>query len=259
MFFSLPYEYTPCGMYSVGHLLLFLVTALCVAAGLYLARHFDEARVRRTVRVVTALLWGLEVAKILFVLLVTKSTNPNDFVPLYYCSLILYAGLLSSLGRGVWQKIGDSFIATGGIVGGACFLVVPNTSLPRYPAVHFIAFHSFILHGLMVYLGLLLLMRGVYRIVLRDIRYCAGLVSTMCLLAYLFNLVWDRLCPDRAWANLMFMSKDFPGTPVSILYRLTGPLFPIFMWLIQAFLPYLFFVGLQRLFDYVRAKKQQQI
>lgn len=252
MFFAKPYEYEPCGMYSIGHLVLFLLTALAIAGGLYASRHMDEARVRRTVRIVTVLLWVLEVAKILFVLIVTESRNPNDFLPLYYCSLILYAGAISSLGRGLWRALGDAFIATGGLFGGACFLIVPNTSLPRYPMLHFISLHSFLLHGLMVYLGLLLLMRGVYRIRLREIVYPAGIVSVMCVLAYTFNTVYNHTHPQSPTANLMFMSLDFPGTPVSLLYHITGPVFPIAMWLIQAFGPFLLLCGMQALVRYFR-------
>ena len=247
MFFAKPYEYEPCGMYTVGHFALLLVTLIAVGVGLYAMRRADEARVRRTVRIVTVLLWVLELWKIAFVLLVTGSRNPNDFLPFYYCSLILYAGALSSLGKGAWQKLGDSFVATGGLFGGACFLLMPNTSLPRYPTFHFISFHSFLLHGLMVFLGLLLLLRGIYRIRLREIAYPAQLVSVMCALAYTFNTVYNRLHPEDPSANLMFMSLDFPGTPVALLYRITGPAFPIAMWLLQAFGPYLLLCGIAAL------------
>ena len=90
----------------------------------------------------------------------------------------------------------------------------------------------------MVYLGLLLLMRGVYRLQFKDIRYCAALVSIMCLLALIFNTVYDSLS-GYAIANLMFISKDFPGTPITVLYRLCGRFFTPFMWLVQAFGPFL--------------------
>lgn len=237
MFFSLPNEYEPAGLFSVWHFLLLAVTAALVAIALYCSRHMSDRAVRRTVRVATGVLWGLEIAKILFVLLVTGSTNPNDFIPLYYCSLILYAGVFSSCFGGLLRRVGDCFIATGGLVGGVVFLLLPTTSLPRYPAFHFISWHSFLLHGLMVYLGLLLLMRGIYRLQFKDIRYCAALVSVMCLLALIFNTVYDS-ASGQAIANLMFISKDFPGTPIAVLYRLCGRFFPLFMWLSQAFGPF---------------------
>ena len=256
MFFCKPYEFEPCGLFGLEHWLMLVVTALLIAGGLYLSRQMTEQQVRRTVRIVTCGLWGLEVAKIFFVLLVTGSRNPNDFIPLYYCSLILYAGLFSSVGKGWLQRLGDVFISTGGIVGGLCFLIVPNTSLPRYPAFHFISFHSFLLHGLMVFLGLLLLIRGVCRLSLKDIFYCAGLISTMCVLALSFNLIWDTTHPGAA-ANLMFMSQNFTGTPIALLYKWTGgpPIFSICMWLIQAFVPYLAVFGVYQLVLHIMAQR----
>lgn len=255
MFFCKPYELEPCGLFTVGHLVLLLVTACFVGMGLWFSRRMTQTRVRLVIRISTAVLWILELSKILFVLLVTDSTNPNDFIPLYYCSLILYAGVFSSVGRGILGKIGDVFIATGGLVGGVCFLFFPNTSLPRYPMFHFISFHSFLLHGLMVYLGLLLLMR-LYRPQIKDLKFCAVLVSVMCALSLAFNMIWDGTHPAGPAANLMFMSHDFPGTPVTLLYHWTGPFFPLFMWLIQAFLPFLGVFGLYRLFVYLKHKKQ---
>lgn len=237
MFFSLPYEYTPCGLFGLGHALLFCMTALLIAGGLYAARGWDARAVRRMVRVVTALLWVLEIGKILFVLFKTGSRNPNDFIPLYYCSLVLYEGLFSSVGKGHLRRLGDVFLATGGLIGGACFLICPDTSLPRYPVFHFISFHSFLLHGLMVFLGLLLLLRGVVRLRPADVGYCAGLVSAMCAAALAYNNIYSAVTGTDT-ANLMFMSRDFPGTPVHLLYALTGRAFPVAMWLLQAFVPY---------------------
>ena len=242
MFFSLPYQYPPAGLFSRWHLLLLSVTACLIAAGLWLSRNMMPMAVRRTVRIVTACLWGLELVKILFVLFVTGSKNPNEFVPLYYCSITLYAGLLSSLGSPLLMRVGDAFIAMGGIVGGAVFLLMPTTSLPQYPAFHFISWHSFLLHGTMVYLGLLLLVRRVYCPRLGDIRYVAGLTGAIAAIAWLFNTVYNHIARDPV-ANLMFISRDFAGTPISILYRLCGRFFTPVMCLGQAFLPFFLMYG----------------
>ena len=242
MFFSLPHSYPPAGLFSRWHLLLLWVSVCLVAAGLYLSRNMTAAAVRRTVRITTACLWGLELAKILFVLFVTGSKNPNEFVPLYYCSITLYAGLLSSLGSPLLMRVGDAFIAMGGIVGGVVFLLMPTTSLPQYPAFHFISWHSFLLHGTMVYLGLLLLVRRVYCPRLGDIRCVAGLTGAIAALALLFNTVYNHMASDPV-ANLMFVSRDFAGTPISILYRLCGRFFTPVMCLGQAFLPFFITYG----------------
>jgi len=260
MFFAKLGEYEPCGMFSTGHFILLAITAVLIGLGLFFCRRTGVKTIRLIIRIITAVLWALEIAKILFVLLVTNAggpPDPNNFVPLYYCSLILYAGLLSSLGRGWVQRLGDVFIATGGIIGGACFLIVPNTSLRLYPMFHFLSFHSFLLHGLMVFLGILLLVRGVCKLRMKDLTYCAGLISVMCVLAVSFNEIWNRTHPG-ACANLMFMSHDFPNTPVALLYKWTSgpPLFSIMMWLIQAFIPFLAVFGVYRLVTYVVARKK---
>ncbi len=244
-FFARVGVYPPAGLFGTGHLLLLCFTVCMIALGLVAMKGADERAVRRVVRVCTCLLWALEAAKIAFVLCVNKTLDPNEFVPLYYCSITLYAGALSSLGHGMLRRLGDVFLATGGVVGGAVFLLSPLTSLTKYPAWHFISWHSFVLHGLMVFLGFLLLLRRVYVPLWRDILYHAGLVSAVCFAASLFNALYDRTHPDDPLANLMFISKDFPDTPISLVYHLCGPLYPTVVWLGQAFLPFLTVCGIR--------------
>lgn len=237
-FFSMPNQYPSAGIFSFSHLLLLAVTLCLTALALYASRGMCALSVRRTVRAVTVGLWILEAAKIAFVLCVIGSRNPNEFVPLYYCSIILYAGFLGSLEHPLWRRVGDAFMVMGGIVGGAIFLIFPTTSLPQYPMFHFISWHSFLLHGAMVYLGLLLLMSGVYREKMSDLLPVSLLIGGVCAVAFLFNTVYNRLAAEPV-ANLMFISRDFQGTPLSLIYRLCGRFFTPVMWLGQSFLPFL--------------------
>ena len=238
MFFCVPYAYPPAGLFGKGHFLLLIASLFLLAGALYLSRRLTEAGVRRVVRLVTLCLWVLELFKIVFVLFRVGSRNPNDFVPLYYCSLILYAGLFSSLGKGRWRHAGDCFVATAGLVGGAVFLLFPTSTLLQYPALHVLSIHSFLLHTLMVYLGVLLLMRGVFRPVLGDIVYPAAFITLTSALALACNAAWDAAL-GKPIANLMFLSKNTPGTPLELIWELTGSFYTPFMWLAQAFLPFL--------------------
>lgn len=237
-FFCSPWELPPAGLWSWGHVILLLLTLLTLGSALYASRAMREGTVRRVIRISTCFLWVAEVGKILFVLLVTGSRNPNDFVPLYYCSLVLYAGLFSSLSRGRMRAFGDCFLATGSVVGGAVFLLFPTSTLLQYPAWHVLSLHSFLLHGLMVYLGLLLLLRGVYRPVIRDLWMPAVTVGVSCVLALAFNACYNRAV-GAPIANLMFISQNTPGTPLELVYRLTGPLFTPVMCLSQMLGPFL--------------------
>ena len=245
MFFALPNEGEAAGLFTPAHFLLLFFTALGIALALYASRSFGARAVRKAVLILTLLLCILEVCKLFFVLVITKSTNPNEYMPLYYCSLALPAGLMSARGRGRVRRMGDAFLATGGLVGGLVFLVFPTTALLRYPALHFISWHSFFLHGLMVYLGLLLLWRGTYRVCFSHVKYVAFLVSVMCALALAFNLLYDRFSGTKV-ANLMFLSKDFPGTPLSVFYHALGVFYTPVVWLSQAFLPFLLVWGVKK-------------
>ena len=111
-----------------------------------------------------------------------------------------------------------------------CFLICPNTSLSTYPIFHYISIQSFILHGAMIYLGLLVNITGYVKIEAKDIIYYAGLMLLVSVIAYVFN--------KCTGSNLMFISKDFPGTPIHILYDLSGSWFTFWMIALQATIPF---------------------
>ena len=117
-------------------------------------------------------------------------------------------------------------------MGGVCFLLMPLTSLPNYPAIHFITFHSILLHTVMVFMGLALLITGSVRLCLCDIIPYGIIVLAVCAAALAVNI--------PCGSNLMFISRNFPGTPIELIYKACpGILFPIVMCLGQATLPFL--------------------
>lgn len=240
-FFAPPECCDAAGLFGIAHLLLLLLTAAAVAVALVLSRSMCVGRVRRLLRYAFVFFLVAEGVKLAVVWGVFRLRSPNE-LPLYFCSLVLYATPLAAFGRSVWQRAGDAFLAFGGLVGGAVYLVFPTTSLLRYPAWHFISFHGFLWHGVMLYLALLLLWRGGYIPEHGDLRYFAASVSVGCAVAFVFNTVYNCFVSDPV-ANLMFLSKDFPGTPLSLIYRLCGPFFTPVMWLVQATGPFLLGFG----------------
>ena len=239
MFFALPDTLPPAGLFTAAHGILLLLAVVGIALGLFASRRITEKTARRAVLWLTALLITLELCKIAFALFRLKTRNPNEFIPLYFCSITLAAGLFSGAARGTLRRCGDLFLATGGIVGGTVFLIVPATSLPRYPAWHFLSLYSFLLHGAMVYMGVLLLWRGFCRLRWRDLHLAAWPILFTGIAALIFNLT-HQLLTGQDVANLMFLTRDFPGTPLSDLYRLLPrPLFTLTILLAQAFGPFL--------------------
>lgn len=243
MFFATQGKYEPCGMFTTGHFIFLFLTIIGIVIGL---KYTNKNNLKRNIQISTIVVWILEIIKIIFNLKTGNANNLNTYIPLYYCSILLYAGIFSSVGKGFIKKVGDVFIATGGIVGGTLFLIMPTTSITMYPMFHFICIQSFIYHGAMLYLGLAINKTNYIEIKSKDIIYYATLLFMMCVLAFMVNLKYG--------SNLMFISNDFPGTPVGILYNLTGKFFTPVAVLIQIFGPFYFILGLKRLINLIIKK-----
>ena len=230
-FFSKSGAFTSYEMYSITHFILLAACAILIAAALFLSRHFDKKAVLKTILICTALLWIFEATKIIFNLCIGNAKNPNTYIPLYYCSIPLYCGILSSFAKGKAKRIGDVFLTVGGLSGGIIYLLFPSTTAGMYPAFHFITIQSFIHHSIMTYLGFLLIITNYINLKFSDISYYSSTVIVFSILAYIVNLFLDT--------NLMFVSKDFPGTFISLIYKICPPMFPVLITVIQAFPPFL--------------------
>lgn len=248
MLFARPGEYKPCGIFSFGHFGLIAVTLVCIAIAIKNTYKSSKEEVKKIIKNCTIMLWIMEFIIIAFKLCTGDPRNVNNYVPLYYCSILLYAGTLSSFFKGKLKRMGDVFLATGGIIGGIVFILLPTTSLPAYPVFHIVSLHSFLYHGIMVYLGLLVNATNYIKVAANDIIYFATLIGIICVLAQIVNTIFD--------SNLMFISKDFPGTPITIIYKLTGKYFTIFMELAQMFLPFYAVYGILKIRDGRQAKLQ---
>ena len=234
MFLASPGEYEACGIFTIQHFILVIITIIGVIVALKYT--VNKKDVHKIIRNCTILVWVLEIIIIAFKIAVRGTSNLNEYVPLYYCSLLLYSGAFSSFGKGKLKRVGDVFLATGGIIGGIIFILFPSTSLPTYPMLHLVSIHSFIFHGIMVYLGLLINITEYIKLENKDIKYYSGLIGIICLIAYIVNKIFG--------SNLMFISKNFPGTFIEIIYNLSGKLFTAVMILAQMFLPFYVVYGI---------------
>lgn len=238
MLFKSSSEVIPCGIFSIEHFILLAITVICIIIALKATYRLEKDEVKKIIRRSTIFLWILEIIKIVFNIKNYGFKAINQYVPLYFCSLVLYAGIFSGYCKGKLKRAGDVFLSTGGIVGGIIFLLVPLTSLTNYPAIHFISIHSFILHGTMVYIGLLMLITKYIIIEKKDIIYYSATIVIVSTIAYIINLIFD--------SNLMFISQNYPGTFIEIIYNLSGKLFPIVMVVAQATLPFYVVYGIYK-------------
>lgn len=228
-------EYKPCGIFTKEHFLLILLTVIGIKIALKRTMNKTHKGVKQIIKNCTIAMWIFEVIIIIFKITTGNPRDLNNYVPLYYCSLLLYAGLLSSFAKNELKRMGDVFLATGGIIGGVVFILYPSTSLPIYSAFHIVSLHSFLFHGIMIYLGLLINKTKYIKIQASDIKYYSILVGGICVLAYIVNTIFG--------SNLMFISQNFPGMPIEIIYNMTGRYFTLVMSLGQMVLPFYIIYG----------------
>ncbi len=231
MLFKSAEEVTPCGMLSIEHFVLLAITTICIIVALKHTKKIEKEKVKKIIQKMTIFLWILEIIKIVFNIKNYGAYDVNKYVPLYFCSLILYAGIFSGFCKGFLKRTGDVFLATGGIIAGIIYLITPLTSLTIYPALHYITIQSFILHGIMVYIGMLMLITEYTVIEKKNLIYYSSLLIIISIIAYIVNLKFN--------SNLMFVSQNYPGTYIEIIYNITGKLFPVVMIAAQATLPFL--------------------
>lgn len=224
--------YEPCGIFTIGHLILILVTMIGIIIALKFTDKKNKQEVYKIIKYTTIVIWTLEVIKIIFNIEQNSITAVNTYLPLYYCSILLYAGLLSSFAKGTLKRVGDVSLATGAIIGGIVFIIYPSTSLPIYPTFHFLSIHSFLFHGTMIYLGILINKTRYIELKKEDVKYFASLVLGMSIVALIANNFFN--------GNLMFISHNFPGTLIEVVYKLTngGILFTAVMIIGQMTLPF---------------------
>lgn len=239
MLFARPGQYEPCGLFTQDHFKLIIITIIGIIIALKRTINKNKEEIKQIIKKCTIFIWFWEVIIITFKLKTGSIKDVNNYVPLYYCSLLLYAGVLASFAKGKLQRIGDVFLATGGIAGGLIFIIMPTTSLPTYPMLHIVSIFSFLYHGIMLYLGLLVNITNYINLKITDIKYYAFLVGIICFLAYIVNNIFD--------SNLMFISKDFPGTPIEIIYKYTGQFFTPIVSIAQMTLPFYTIYGIRSL------------
>lgn len=249
MLFAKPGKYEACGIFSTRHFLLLTITIIGIIIAVKHTNMSKKNVIKRNIQIITICTWILEIIKIIFNFKIGNGNNINTYIPLYYCSILLYAGIFSSIGKGIIKRIGDVFLATGGIIGGIIFLILPTTSITTYPMLHYLSLQSFIYHGAMVYIGIVINKSKYIELESKDIIYYSSLLFVMCISAYIVNNICD--------SNLMFISKDFPNNPITIIYKISGKYFPLIVSLAQMTLPFYIVYGIKTFIKKLSIRKEK--
>lgn len=152
----------PGTMFTPLHL-IFATVVLCavIGLGLLLAKKSE-----RTIRITFGVLWAtivlLEVTKILWETFsgATVSLEWGGILPLYPCSIFMYAMPFAIFGKGRLRYMGCGYVCSLGLLGGTINFIYPATVLGNYSCISFAGFHTFLYHGTIVFCALVMLRSG---------------------------------------------------------------------------------------------------
>ena len=141
----------------------FLFSLICLAGVILGAIHCakqNERTIRRTFFVLWLLLVILEPTKILWESVSGKTVGleVTGVLPLYPCSVFMYAMPLAIWGRGLVRRMGCGYVCSLGLLGGAVNFVYPATILGSYSCISFAGFHTFLYHGTIVFCAMTMLL-----------------------------------------------------------------------------------------------------
>ena len=141
----------------------FAVVFLAAVIGLAL---WTAKRQENTIRWVFGVLWAtlcvLEITKILWETYSgrTVSVEWTGVLPLYPCSIFMYAMPLAIWGKGVVRYMGCGYVCSLGFLGGGINFVYPANILSNYSCISFAGFHTFLFHGAILFCGIVMLLSG---------------------------------------------------------------------------------------------------
>lgn len=152
----------PGTMFTPLHL---AVSAVCVLTIVLLCAALKK-KSEKTLRVTYTVLWALvavlEIVKITWetVTGATVSFEWGGILPLYPCSVFLYAMPFAIWGRGNVRRAACGYVCTVGFLGGAINFVYPANILNNYSCISFAGIHTLFYHGALVFCAVTMLATG---------------------------------------------------------------------------------------------------
>ncbi len=207
-----------CGMVAAFALLI----ALCI-----LCRRISVRRVDVILKVLSIVVVVTEIAKISWEtyhdIKAGGSFNFAGLLPVYVCSLFIYAMLMAAWTRGRVREAALSFLTTLGIFAGLTNFIYLNM-LRLYPFFTYATFNSFIYHFLMVFVGIFLVSTGYYRPSLRSVGYSMAYFAVAAVVISAVNYGGNAYF-EVDWFDYGFLwsGRSFPIPWLSSLCEALGP------------------------------------
>lgn len=233
------------GMFSLWHVIFLLTFISLLVVALFCCRHTTDNQVQKILWWSAIIVTAVEVVKI--ALRIAKGGGTDTWIPLYYCSLFLYAIWMARSKKEWLSRMGYSYITMGGILAACLFTLYPSTSLAIYPALHPASLHSLLYHWLMTFVGILILWKKQFVPKARDALLYFVFVLTACIVGYFIN--------EWVHSNCMFLHHAFNLPVLGDLLQYSHTAYMLVVVLAQAVGMYWLNFGLYIIFKKCKEKK----
>ncbi len=147
---------------------LHLVFAACAVAITVFAcikcSKLDGKNLQRIYMALWLLVVVLEAAKMVWETVSGKTVNFEwgGMLPLYPCSIFMYAMPFAIWGKGLVRKAACGYVCSLGLLGGAINFIYPANILGAYSCISFAGMHTFFYHGTLVFCAVSMMLSGYY-------------------------------------------------------------------------------------------------
>ena len=145
---------------------LHFIFSACVLILILFAGFSVSKKGEKSIRVTFAVIWitvtCLEIVKIVWETYSGRNVNLElgGVLPLYPCSIFMYAMPLVIWGKGYVRYMGCGYVCTLGLLGGIVNFFYPANILSNYSCISFAGFHTFLYHGAIFFCALVMLRSG---------------------------------------------------------------------------------------------------
>ncbi len=213
--------------------------SLVIVLGLYFSKK-NEKTIKKMLFILWLILIILEPTKILWETFSGRAVKfeASGILPLYPCSIFMYALPLVIWGGKTLRYMGCGYICTLGLLGGSINFFYPANVLNNYSAISFAGFHTLFYHASIVFCALVILRSGLhsYKMAIKPIELLLPMVPTLAV-SVVANIVnFSPLNSDYMFFKLssFFFAPIGAATP-----DLLGVVLVYFIYLIIHTLPYL--------------------
>ncbi len=233
------------GMFNLTHLLYALAFFGLMALALYASRRMKEKTLDRLHLIIAIVVTACEIVKV--ALRIAKKQSIDSWIPLYFCSLFLFAVWLPLTKNKHLSIAGYAYVTMGGIPASVAFTVYPSTSLAIFPVWHPSTIYSGVFHFAMLYLGLTFLIKGKYKPEWKHVAHY-----------FLFMLVFaipSVILNEKFQTNCLFLRHAFKLPFLEWMIDVSPYFYMAVVFFAQSVALYLAACGVYKLIDKKRKKE----